>query len=167
MKKSDNLGSAVIMCGISGSGKTYHALLLTKVGYERLSVDKLVWEKVGSDLSELPQQEKKSLFDECRQEVMTKMADYLQAGRKVVVDATHCRRSVRDNIRKICSEINVKPTFLYCTADEEELWRRLSQRKGEGADDLIVSREELSQYYRGFERPASDETDFLLAESIF
>lgn len=160
MKKCDDRGRAVIMCGISGSGKTYHALRLEAEGYVRLSVDALVWDRVGKSLFELPGEKQKRLFDECKKEVRDKLVEHLKSGGKVVLDATNCRRSVRDDIRNLCEREGLKPLFVYCEADEEELWRRLSQRKGSGPDDLIVTRDELSRYYRGFERPHQDETDF-------
>lgn len=161
MNTSDIQSRAVIMCGISGSGKTYHALQFAKQGYERLSVDALVWKKAGEGLDQLSSEEQKKLFQECRDRVQAQLIELLKSGKKVVVDATHCKRSVRDNIRRACAETGVKPIFAFCIADEEELWHRLSQRKGMGPDDLIVTREELSRYWRGFERPQSDETDFI------
>lgn len=151
------------MCGISGSGKTHRALELADQGYFRVSVDALVWEKVGNNLSGLSPDEKRQLFDDCRSQVMKQMSEHLERGRKVVVDATNCRRSARDEVRRICEAANVKPVFVYCDANEEELWRRLSGRKGNGPDDLVVTREELSRYYQGFERPQPDETDFIEA----
>lgn len=160
MKKSDVSDRAVIMCGISGSGKTYHALRLVQQGYIRLSVDSHVWQKVGPGIGRLTRAEQNALYDECRARVREELALLLKAGRKVVVDATHCRRSVRDDIRRVCAEAGVKPVFVFCMADEDVLWDRLSRRKGTDSDDLIVTREELSRYWRGFERPQPDETDF-------
>ena len=150
------------MCGISGSGKTFHALRLTHEGYVRLSVDNLVWQKVGKNLFKLSQKEQKFLFDECKEEVRRQLKTLLQSGINVVVDATHCRRAARDEVRCICQKAGVKPVFAYCEAEEEELWNRLSQRGGTGPDDLIVTREELSRYWQGFERPQPDETDFIV-----
>lgn len=164
MKRSDLQSEAVIMCGISGSGKTHYARRLEKEGYVRLSTDALIWEKKGADLFGLPAEEQKRLFAECRAEILGRLAALLESGEKVVVDATHCRRAVRDEIRGICRRADVRPVFVYCQADEEELWRRLSRRKGEGPDDLPVSRGQLAEYLKGFERPQEDETDFIFSE---
>ena len=164
MKKSDGLSRAVIMCGISGSGKTFNALRLLSEGYVRLSADALVWQRAGSSLFSLPKEDQQRLFEESREEVKRQLVELLRSGRKVVVDATHCRRSVRDDIRKVCAEAGVKPLFAFCSADKEELWRRLSQREGKGPDDLIVTREALEKYWQGFERPLPDETDFILMD---
>lgn len=164
MKKSDFQNQAVIMCGISGSGKTHYARQLEKEGYIILSTDKLIWEKVGSRLYKLSNEERKNLFKQCNQEVRKKLVNFLQSGQKVVLDATHCKRVLRDEVRQICKKINVSPIFIYCSAEKEELWHRLSLRKGDSADDLLVTEEQFSEYWNGFERPQEDETDFIYKE---
>ena len=149
------------MCGISGSGKTHYAQELEKTGYIRLSSDALIWEKAGPGLSNLPDYKQKQLFMESRREILCHLASLLKSGKRVVVDATNCKYSSRNEIRRICSEVDVKPQFIYCQADKEVLWQRLSQRKGSGPDDLIVSSEQLADYWEGFERPHGDENDFI------
>ena len=165
MNRADIQNQAIIMCGISGSGKTHYAKELEKEGFIRLSTDSLIWEKVGSQLYDLSQEEQKELFKECNQKVRKRLASLLKTGQKVVVDATHCKRSVRNELRNICTEFNVKPLFVYCYADKEELWRRLSLRKGDCADDLFVTKEQLNEYWEGFECPEEDEKDFIFVQS--
>lgn len=164
MKISDIHSQAVIMCGISGAGKTHFARCLEKQGYTRLSTDALIWEKAGPGLFSLPKEEQRKLFRECAQEVRELLIGLLESGKKVVVDATHCRRSVRDEIRRLCAGVPVSPVFIYCHAPKNELWNRLSGRKGHGPDDLIVTPAELDEYWEGFERPQPDETDFVCLE---
>ena len=149
------------MCGISGSGKTHYARGLEKDGYVRLSTDVLIWDKVGSGLFSLLKEEQRRLFAESRKQVKKQLENCLETGQKVVVDATHCKRSGRDEIRNLCARMGVEPLFVYCYADKEKLWSRLSLRKGAGPDDLLVSKEEFSEYWLGFERPEDDETDFI------
>lgn len=165
MKKFDVKSQAVIMCGISGSGKTHFALQLEAEGFSRLSTDTLIWGKVGDNLYNLSREEQKRLFAECREEVSKQFYHLLKSGEKVVVDATHCKRSVRNEIRKICGDLGVAPVFVYCYADKDELLRRLSQRKGSGPDDLIVTEEEFQNYWLGFERPREDESDIIFCKT--
>ena len=165
MKKFDFQNQAVIMCGISGSGKTHYARQLEKDGFVRLSADALIWEKAGAGLSDMSKDEQKSLFAECGAEILERLVDLLKSGQKVVVDATNCKRTTRDKIRSLCAQADVKPVFLYCHAEKDELWRRLSQRVGSGPDDLVVSREQLSEYWNGFEPPQNDEPDFIFLSS--
>ena len=165
MKKSDLNNQAIIMCGISGSGKTHYAQNLEKKGYTRLSSDAIIWKEVGENLFSLPKEEKKRLFLNCRNQVCNKLHELLKSGEKVVVDATHCRRTARDEIRRICQETGVSPIFIYCEASKEQLWQRLSRRSGKGPDDLLVSQEEFSDYWHGFEPPQHDETDFIFVNT--
>ena len=160
MKKFDIHSQAVIMSGISGSGKTYIAKQLEEDGYLRISLDALIWEKVGSGLPSLSKNEQKQLFAECLTQIRDMIKVTLQSGKKFVLDSTNCKRKVRDDVRTLCAEAGVQPVFIYCSADKDELWRRLSKRKGNNPDDLIVTEEELSDYWNGFERPQEDETDF-------
>lgn len=161
MKKIDIQEQVVIMCGISGSGKTQFARQLEKVGFFRLSTDNLIWEKAGDKLSSLSKEEQTILFAECREEVFNQFINLLKKGEKVILDATHCKRAVRDEIRKICLETEVNYVFVYCYASREVLTHRLSQRKGTGPDDLIVTEEEFHSYWLGFERPQEDESDII------
>ena len=161
MKNFDIQNQVVIMCGISGSGKTLYASQLEKHGYVRLSTDAIIWETVGKEIINLSKEEQKRLFSKSRVEAKKRFIELLKANKKVVFDSTHCKRSSRDEIRNICSEFKEVPLFVYCDAEKDELEHRLSQRKGMGPDDLIVTHEEFSEYWNGFERPQEDETDFI------
>ena len=92
--------------------------------------------------------------------------DLLKSGHKVVMDATNCKRAVRDEVRVICKKLNITPVFIYCSAEKEELWNRLSLRKGNSADDLLVTKKQFSDYWNGFERPQADETDFIFMDTL-
>lgn len=164
MNKFDIDSEVVIMCGISGSGKSRFARLLENEGYKRLSTDVLIWDKTGAGLFSLPINEQKKIFAECRLKINNLLIDCLKSGKKVVVDATHCKRSARDEIRNICEKFQLSPKFVYCYAEKEELWNRLSKRKGTGPDDLIVTYESLTEYWEDFERPQEDETDFIFLD---
>lgn len=166
MKKFDIDCQAVIMCGVSGSGKTHRARILEQKGFIRVSADSILWEKVGDNLYSLPKKEQKELFKDCRLRILKQFTELLNSGYKTVLDATNCKRSVRDEIRRICHKAGASHVFLYCEADEEKLWNRLKLRKGEGPDDLLVSREELSEYIKGFEYPQDDETDVLVIKLL-
>lgn len=161
MTRFDDLGPAVVMCGISGSGKTHYARQIEEAGYVRLSADALIWEKAGRILGSLSEGERHQLFAECRREILSRLGALLKEGKKVVVDSTQCKRATRDEIRTVCLQAGVRPVFVYCHADKDELLARVSKRRGTGPDDLIVTPRELSAYWLGFERPQPDEHDFI------
>lgn len=166
MKLTDIKNQAVLMCGISGSGKTHFAILLEKLGFIRLSVDKIIWKKVGLQLFSLQKEEKAKLFAESRDELFRRIVELLKSGKRIVVDSTCCKRKTRNEMRDICAEIGVDPVFLYCQANKEVLKERLSRRRGLGPDDLLVSTEELSEYWEGFEPPQPDESDIIYLNKV-
>lgn len=155
----------MIMCGISGSGKTYNALRLEAEGYIRVSVDNIIWRNFGSSLDSLSDSDKRKAFMEANEQARMETESLIARGKKVVVDATHCKRIARDEIRRLCGKYGISPRFIYLSGSKEILWSRLSQRKGEGPDDLPVTREQLDDYFIGFQRPQPDETDIVTLES--
>ncbi|MFF4925305.1 AAA family ATPase [Kitasatospora sp. NPDC001261] len=46
-------GTVVLMCGLPGAGKTTYAMGLVRRGYARLSIDEVVWERLGRGEGEL------------------------------------------------------------------------------------------------------------------
>lgn len=166
MQRSESRSQVMLMCGVSGSGKTFHALRLVSEGYLRLSTDAIIWNRFGKELHRLSPEQKRTAFMEAAAELRMRVEDCLKKNQKIVVDATHCRREVRDNMRNLCQQFGIRPLFVYCDASEDILWERLSVRKGEDSDSLPVTREELSRYTAGFCRPQPDEKDFINAEKL-
>lgn len=133
----------LFMCGISGSGKTRHALGLEAQGYRRLSLD--AYNSAGLGSAELDRD----------------LEELIRRGVPVVVDSTMCKRARRDAVRELCRRCGIIPRFIYLSAPLEVLKERLSHRRNSGPDDLIVSDAEVEFYYGHFEIPAADETDVL------
>lgn len=159
MKATDPRSRAMLMCGVSGSGKTHYALGLESEGYERISLDAIVWERYGASFLKLPQPEQKLLFMDAMNEVSERMTGCLLGGKRVVVDATLCKRAVRDRLRDVCRKCGVEPIVVYFDVPLRRLSERLATRRSSGPDDLMVSENQLRMYYAGFERPETDETD--------
>lgn len=133
----------LFMCGISGSGKTRHALALEAQGYRRLSLD--AYNSVGLGAAELDRD----------------LEELIRRGVPVVVDSTMCKRARRDAVRELCRRCDARAEFVYLHAPLEVLRERLRHRRNSGPDDLIVSDAEVEFYYAHFEVPAADETDVL------
>lgn len=135
----------LFMCGISGSGKTRHALALEAQGYRRLSLD--AYNSAGLGAAELDRD----------------LEELIRRGVPVVVDSTMCKRARRDAVRELCRRCDARAEFVYLHAPLEVLRERLRHRRNSGPDDLIVSDAEVEFYYAHFEVPAADETDVLRA----
>lgn len=147
----------MVMCGISGSGKTRFARELERCGYTRLSYDNAMWERYGEAMSTMPLSEQRPAFEAVAAETAETLRRLLSAGRRVVLDSTMCRRSKRDEMRRLASELDVTMCLVWMDAPLDVLRERLSGRRGSGPDDLIVPEANLEMFYQNFERPADDE----------
>ena len=147
----------VLLCGISGSGKTTFARRLEEEGFTRLSADGIIWEHYGDDFPNLPAEVKKRAFMEVNAELEMRLARLLLEGKRVAVDATLCKRPKRDRLRSVCSSLNAGVCLVWLDVAPDTLRERLALRKGNGPDDQIVAPEQLSQYTANFQRPEPDE----------
>lgn len=147
----------VVMCGISGSGKTHFARELELAGYTRLSYDSAMWQRYGEAMATMPLSRQRPAFEAVAAETAETLRRLLCDGERVVLDSTMCRRSKRDEMRRLASESGVTMCLVWTDAPLEVLRERLSRRHGAGPDDLIVPEANLEMFYRNFERPAADE----------
>ena len=126
---NDEIDSRVVlMCGISGSGKTHYSRQLENQGYRRLSIDEQIWSRHGSGFADLPPERRKEIFMDVTAELFVRLGEMLENGEKVVVDSTMCKRIKRDYARNICRKHGVEPAIIYMTAPLPVLWKRLSGR---------------------------------------
>ena len=151
----------VMLCGVSGSGKTTMAERLTKEGFVKVSSDEMLWDKYGSDFASMPFPEKKRAFMNLGKEITQEVGRNLASGKRVVVDATNCKRFKRDALRDVCRLHDTEPTVVWLDIPFEELKKRLSGRKGSGPNDQIVTEEQLKGFYSGFEAPEPDENPIM------
>ena len=147
----------VMMCRVSGSGKTTVARLLEPCGFVHLSLDRMIWDKYGDAFAALPFERQKPVFESVFDELVDTVCGLLRAGCKVVVDATMCKRAKRDRLRRAVARFGVVPVVAYTSAPLEVLSRRLAARTGTGPDDQIVNEDQLAGFFTNFERPGVDE----------
>lgn len=149
---------AVLLAGLTGSGKTTVAQALTDRGYIRLSVDEEVHRlhgRYGVDYPEHTYFERERPVVEAIRDRFTKE---IEAGNDVVLDHGLWRRSERDVWRQAAREAGGLPVVVYLPADREELLRRLAERnQREDANALTVSPEALDDFFARFDPPADDE----------
>lgn len=152
-----NHASVVMMCGVSGSGKTFVASQLEAEGYERLSADKIVWDEYGDTYFKLSIADQHKIYIAAIDSVISAIPEKVNNGRRVVIDASMCKRQKRDFVRNLCSNIGAECITVYLSAPREILKERLNRRQGTGPDDQRVSEEELDRFLSNFEAPNPDE----------
>ena len=147
----------LLMCGVSGSGKTYYSKKLQEKGYIRLSLDEYIWDRYGSGFTKMPFDKQQQIFQSASKELENKLLEHVSRGFKVVLDSTMCKRSKRNHVREICNVIGIEPLFIYMDTPSEELHIRISKRQGTGPNDQIIPSERLDSFISNFEVPDSDE----------
>lgn len=149
---------AVLLAGLTGSGKTTVAQALADRGYIRLSVDEEVHRlhgRYGVDYPEHTYFERERPVVDAIRDRFTKE---IEAGNDVVLDHGLWRRSERDVWQQAARAAGGLPVVVYLPADREELLRRLAERnQREDANALTVSPEALDDFFARFDAPADDE----------
>ena len=153
----------VMMCGVSGSGKTQLALRLAAQGYTLLSADRLAWDIYGAELKKMSHDEVRKAYSHVNQRIDSLLREALERGEKVVIDSTLCKRSRRDELTQICRIAGVTPILIYLSATPQMLAERLNGRSGSGPDDQIVTPAQLNHFCQHFEAPDPDE-NFIIIE---
>ncbi|WP_406251469.1 AAA family ATPase [Streptomyces cyaneofuscatus] len=149
---------AVLLVGITGSGKTTVAQALADHGYTRLSVDEEVHRLHGRYGVDYPEH---TYFERQRpvvEAIRARLVKELEAGNDVVLDHGLWQRTERDAWQQTACEAGGHPVLVYLPADREELLRRLAERnRREDANALTVTPEALDDFFARFDPPAEDE----------
>ncbi|MCF6521963.1 ATP-binding protein [Streptomyces sp. JJ36] len=149
---------AVLLAGLTGSGKTTVAQALNRHGFTRLSVDEEVHRLHGRYGVDYPEH---TYFERERpvvEAVRARFVKELEAGNDVVLDHGLWLRGDRDVWRHAALEAGGLPLVVYLPADRDELLRRLAERnQREDANALTVTPEALDGFIARFDAPAQDE----------
>ena len=147
-----------MVCGISGSGKTFYAKKLERQGVVRLSIDEELWPDFFLLDPLLSGEHRAVLKEQATARIKSRAANLAAEGRSVCIDMPFCKRSQREELREYAKKIGAEPVLIYMKAELSVLKERLAARKGKnGPNALFVSEEELMRYWNGFERPLSEE----------
>lgn len=147
----------IMMCGVSGSGKTFIARQLEAEGYLRLSPDRLVWDEYGSSYAWLPTQRRHEIYMAAIDSEIARLPGLIAAGKRVVIDCSMCKRRRRDAVAAICDAAGVSHIIARLSTNPAVLARRLAVRGDTGPDDQKVSAADLSRFLADFEAPGPGE----------
>ncbi len=146
------MSKVLMLCGISGSGKTRLAKLLELRGIPRLSIDEELWPDfyVLSDM--LTREHRNYLYGEAMKRIVARMGNFCRENRVCTVDMPFCHREARESFCAQIEKAGGEPVLVWLKADLPVLKARLADRKGKnGPNNLPVSEEAIERYWCGFE----------------
>nr|QIY67816.1 ATP-binding protein [Streptomyces sp. RPA4-2] len=147
------------MCGLPGAGKTTYAMELVRRGYVRLSIDEVVWQRLGQRDAGLVLEAEAfdQLKEEVRREQRQELVELMLAGRDVVVDYSFWSRAARDSYKALIESHGCRWELVHLKADRTTLERRLEVRNGkEGANSVTVDETLFNRYLANFEEPSGE-----------
>ncbi|MCM2430065.1 AAA family ATPase [Streptomyces sp. RKAG337] len=150
------MSTVVLMCGLPGAGKTTYAMDLVRRGFARLSIDEVVWQRLGQRDAGLVlgAEAFDRLKEEVRREQRQELIELMLAGRDVVVDYSFWSRAARDDYKALIESHGCRWELVHLKADRTTLERRLEVRSGvEGANAVTVDETLFNRYLANFEEP--------------
>lgn len=152
------MNKVILMCGVSGAGKTTFSKEKEKDGYIRLSIDELIWEDYGVYGVDYKSEEyeKVSALSSTKMKELT--IKYVQKGKIVIVDSSFWSKSHRDSYRKLLEDYEVEIQVVYLKADYAILKKRLEIRnQTQTANSAFpITEDILKRFYSGFEEPINE-----------
>ncbi len=154
MKQSE----VIMMCGVSGAGKTTFAKEKELEGYVRLSIDEQVWKDYGRYGIDYP----KDLYEEyseiAEDKLKKRMLDLIHEGKNIVVDFSFWSKSRREEYKSLIENNNGTVKLIYLRASLELLQSRLKERnkRFDANAAYKITVEILDRYYHGFEEPINE-----------
>jgi aminoglycoside phosphotransferase family enzyme/predicted kinase len=162
-------GRIVLMCGLSGSGKSYVAeRLVPRLPAVRIRSDVLRRTTAGLDPGErsgsavdaglYTRSRRQSVYAEMQAIALALAA----AGEIVIVDATFLERSARAAFRNGAAAAGVSCLVLHCRASEPTLRSRVETRERQGKDVSEAGVAVLEAQLKRFEPPGADEETVMI-----
>ena len=107
----EHTSKVVLMCGLSGSGKTTFAKQLECHGFYRLSVDEEIWDNYGQFGIDYAEEEYDKLSALAEKALFIQFLELLKSKRNIVVDFSFWQKEKRNEF-KLIVETNLGKWFL-------------------------------------------------------
>jgi predicted kinase len=144
----------VMMCGLSGSGKTTYARQLETEGFARLSIDEEIFARYGRYGIDYPADNWVQYQAEAELALKERLGELVRAGRNVVVDFSFWNRAFRDEWKHLIDVAGGAWELVFIKVDPAALPGRLAGRRDDAdANAFPVMPEMLAFFIEGFEFP--------------
>lgn len=158
-------GLVVMMCGLPSSGKSTYAQALQRRGYTRLSIDEVVWARIGRDAADLDPAEYEELKSAIEQELWKELICLMEKKQPVVIDYSFWSRATRGRYKAAIESHGCRWELIHLKADLETLRRRLTDRnRRNDANSVTVADELLERYFANFEEPIGEGERIIIQE---
>ncbi|HEX5479956.1 MAG TPA: AAA family ATPase [Dehalococcoidia bacterium] len=153
----------IVMSGLTGSGKSFVAhALAARIGAAVVTSDAIRVAMFASDGTPPMAADSEGAYtDERRaavyEELRTRARGHLEAGRAVVLDATHERRADREAARTLARDCGARAMALLIESDEEATRARLDARAAAGGSMSGGTWDVHQAQRQRFDAPAPDE----------
>ena len=161
----------VLTCGLSGSGKTWLSeRAMAEAGAIRIRSDVERKRMAGLQASQSSARAGVDIYtlafnDRVYERLRHLAGELLRVGQSVIVDAVFLKQAERRSFIALARELDAPVLVLHCVAPQEELGRRLSERRHAGTDaseaDEAVMRRQVHAWepFTDDERPVVIEVD--------
>ncbi|MFD5722879.1 AAA family ATPase [Streptomyces sp. NPDC127036] len=165
---TEQVSTVVLMCGLPGAGKTTYAMGLVRRGFARLSIDEVVWQRLGQRDPGLVlgPEAFDHLKEEVRREQRQELVELMLAGCDAVVDYSFWSRAARDDYKALIESHGCRWELVHLKADRTTLERRLEARSAaEGANAVTVDATLFNRYLVQFEEPDGEGEQVVMQSS--
>ena len=160
---SARLGRCYLMCGVSGSGKSYLAArLVAPLAALRLRSDRLRRAIANSayELSSGPALDGGLYSDTMKTQVYDALLDLsrelISAGENVIIDATFLAPAERQKFYQLARELHCRYLLILCEAPHEILKQRITKRQLTNDDPSAATLAVLERQLAAFELPRDE-----------
>jgi len=154
-------GTVILLCGISGAGKTTAAQHLESKGFLRLSIDEEIWSTYGRYGIDYPAAEYPNLQKQAASAIWTRLEQLLQQKSptiSAVIDNSFWKKETRDQYKQLIESHQRPWILIYLKVPAETLRSRLlaRQTRFDANAAFPIGDELLNKYLESFQPPSGE-----------